>query len=66
MSLRQSQLLADPDCGHRRFVFGAVWYGTLSRQWMAARGVSAADMEKAKAEMGAMLRALSHHLRGAC
>jgi hypothetical protein len=35
------------------FVFGAVWYGTLSRQWMAARGVSAADLAKAKAEMSA-------------
>ena len=31
------------------FAFGAVWYGALSRQWMAARGLSAADMEKAKA-----------------
>ena len=34
------------------FAFGAVWYGALSKQWMAARDVSAADMEKAKAEMG--------------
>jgi hypothetical protein len=34
------------------FVFGAAWYSTLSRQWMEARGVSAADMEKAKAQMG--------------
>jgi len=34
------------------FMFGAVWYGTLSRQWMAARDLTAADMEKAKAEMG--------------
>lgn len=36
------------------FAFGAVWYGSLAKQWMAARGVSAADMEKAKAEMGAI------------
>ena len=34
------------------FAFGAVWYGGLSRQWMAARDVTAADMEKAKAAMG--------------
>ena len=34
------------------FAFGAVWYGSLGKQWMAARDVSAADMEKAKAEMG--------------
>ena len=34
------------------FVFGALWYGALSKQWMAARGISAADMEKAKAETG--------------
>jgi Protein of unknown function (DUF1761) len=34
------------------FAFGAVWYGALGKQWMAARDVSAADMEKAKAEMG--------------
>lgn len=34
------------------FAFGAVWYGALGRQWMAARGVSEADMTKAKAEMG--------------
>jgi len=36
------------------FAFGAVWYGTLSKQWMAARDMSAADMEKAKAQMGAV------------
>jgi Protein of unknown function (DUF1761) len=36
------------------FAFGAVWYGTLSRQWMAARGMSEADMAKAKPEMGAI------------
>ncbi len=36
------------------FVFGALWYSSLSRQWMAARDMSSADMEKAKAEMGAV------------
>ena len=36
------------------FAFGAVWYRTLSRQWMAAAGLSAADMEKRKAAMGAV------------
>lgn len=25
------------------FVFGALWYGTLSKQWMAARGANAAQ-----------------------
>lgn len=34
------------------FVFGAIWYSSLSRQWLAAQGKSSADMEKAKAEMG--------------
>ena len=34
------------------FAFGAVWYGTLSKQWMAAAGVSAADMDRRKAGMG--------------
>ena len=34
------------------FVFGAIWYSTLSRQWMAARNMTAADMDKAKANMG--------------
>jgi hypothetical protein len=34
------------------FAFGAVWYIGLGKQWMAARDMSAADMEKAKAEMG--------------
>ena len=34
------------------FAFGAIWYTGLSKQWMAARDVSAADMEKARAEMG--------------
>jgi hypothetical protein len=34
------------------FAFGAVWYGTLGKQWMAARGLSEADMARAKAEMG--------------
>ena len=36
------------------FMFGAVWYGTLARQWMEARGVSAAEMETAKAAMGSI------------
>ena len=34
------------------FLFGAVWYGVLGRQWMAARGLSEADMAAAKAQMG--------------
>jgi hypothetical protein len=34
------------------FAFGAVWYGSLSKQWMAAAGISAADMEQRKAQMG--------------
>lgn len=34
------------------FAFGAVWYTSLGKQWMAARDMSAADMEKAKTEMG--------------
>jgi len=34
------------------FAFGALWYGSLSKQWMAARGISAAGMKKAKAETG--------------
>ena len=34
------------------FLFGAVWYSTLGSQWMAARGLSTADTEKAKAGMG--------------
>jgi hypothetical protein len=34
------------------FAFGAVWYMGLGKQWMAARDMSAADMEKAKADMG--------------
>jgi hypothetical protein len=36
------------------FAFGAVWYTTLSRQWMAARGKTAADMEREKAQMGSL------------
>jgi hypothetical protein len=36
------------------FAFGAVWYTTLSRQWMAARGKTAADMEREKAQMGSV------------
>lgn len=31
------------------FAFGAVWYTTLSRQWLAARGMSEAEMAKVKA-----------------
>jgi hypothetical protein len=34
------------------FAFGAAWYSALSKYWMAARGLSAADMVKARAEMG--------------
>jgi hypothetical protein len=34
------------------FAFGAVWYSALGRQWMAARGLSEADMARAKVEMG--------------
>lgn len=33
------------------FAFGAVWYGTLAKQWTAARGLSEADMARAKAAM---------------
>ena len=36
------------------FAFGAAWYTALSRQWMAARGKTPADMEKDKAEMGSV------------
>lgn len=36
------------------FAFGAVWYGALSRQWMAALGRSPADMQKARAGMGSV------------
>jgi hypothetical protein len=36
------------------FLFGALWYGSLSRQWMEARGVSEAEMAKTKAEMGSI------------
>lgn len=36
------------------FAFGAAWYGTLAKYWMAARGVTAADMEKERAEKGAI------------
>jgi hypothetical protein len=36
------------------FGFGAVWYGALGKQWMAARDLSPADLEKAKAGMGAV------------
>jgi hypothetical protein len=34
------------------FLFGAVWYGSLSRQWMEAAGLTAVDMEQRKAGMG--------------
>jgi hypothetical protein len=34
------------------FAFGAAWYICLGKQWMAARDMSVADMDKAKAEMG--------------
>jgi hypothetical protein len=36
------------------FAFGAVWYGSLSKQWMAAAGISTVDMEQRKAQMGAV------------
>ncbi len=45
------------------FAFGAVWYGALSRQWMAAAGISAADMEKAQGRDGPNPGALYHYLR---
>ena len=34
------------------FAFGALWYGTLSRTWMAAAGIDAAEMERRKASTG--------------
>ncbi len=34
------------------FAFGALWYGTLSHQWMAAAGIEAGEMERRKASMG--------------
>jgi hypothetical protein len=36
------------------FVFGGMYYNVLSRQWMDARGVAPADMERAKAQMGSI------------
>jgi hypothetical protein len=36
------------------FVFGALWYGALGKQWIAATGKSPAEFEKARAEMGAI------------
>jgi hypothetical protein len=33
------------------FAFGAVWYGSLSKQWIAAAGISAAEMEQRKAQI---------------
>lgn len=32
------------------FLFGGIWYGVLLGSWMEARGLSPAEMEKAKAE----------------
>jgi hypothetical protein len=32
------------------FLFGGIWYGVLSGPWMEARGLSPAEMEKARAE----------------
>ena len=37
------------------FAFGAAWYGTLGRKWMEAAGLSAADMDKRNADMGAAI-----------
>ena len=34
------------------FLFGAAWYGTLGRNWMAAAGIDAAEMERRKSAMG--------------
>ena len=34
------------------FAFGAAWYGTLGRHWMAAAGIDAAEMERRQASMG--------------
>ncbi|MBX9591179.1 MAG: DUF1761 domain-containing protein [Hyphomonadaceae bacterium] len=34
------------------FAFGALWYTGLSRPWLAARDMSAADVERARAETG--------------
>jgi hypothetical protein len=34
------------------FMFGAAWYGTLGRQWMAAAGIDAADMKARQAAAG--------------
>jgi hypothetical protein len=36
------------------FAFGALWYGTLGKHWIAATGKSPAEFEKARAEMGAV------------
>src|SRR5262245_49082862 len=36
------------------FAFGAIWYTVLSKPWMAARGMSEADIDKTKAQMGGM------------
>jgi hypothetical protein len=34
------------------FAFGWLWYGVLSKQWYAARGLSPADADNAQAQMG--------------
>jgi hypothetical protein len=34
------------------FAFGATWYGALARPWMNARGLTAADADRAQAGMG--------------
>ncbi len=36
------------------FLFGAVWYGSLARQWMDAAGLTSAGMEQRKAAMGSI------------
>jgi len=36
------------------FLFGAAWYGSLSKQWMDAAGLTSAGMEQRKAAMGAV------------
>jgi hypothetical protein len=36
------------------FAFGAAWYTAFSKPWMAARGMSASDIETAKAQRPSM------------
>jgi hypothetical protein len=36
------------------FMFGALWYGSLSKQWMDAAGLTSAGMEQRKAATGAV------------